>query len=343
MAIDGRVCYLRHTVSYESYIAAVGAHVPERRMHNDELAALVDTSDEWIFSHTGIRYRHIAAEGQSASDLAEPAARQALSRAGIAAEEVDLVLLATSTPDYLGLPSTACVVQQRLGATRAAAMDITAACTGFVYALETARTFVAAGAARTVLVIGSEVYSSIIDWTDRRTCVLFGDGAGAAVVRRAESDSPSRLLPAILGSRGADAQALYVPAGGTRNRLRRDETTESDLKLQMDGRRVYTFAVTIVADVIQSLLSREGMAFEDLAYVVPHQANVRIIQAAAKRAGWDPARFYTNIAEYANTSAASIPIALNEMSQKGLLHRGSPLATVGFGGGLTWGGMLLYW
>lgn len=312
-------------------------------MHNDELAQMVDTSDEWIYSHTGIHYRHIAADDEAASDLAVPAARQAMERAGLGPEEIDLVLVATSTPDYVGLPSTACVVQDKLGIPAAGAMDVMAACTGFIYGLETARTFVESGAARNVLLVGTEVYSKIVNWSDRRTCVLFGDGAGAVIVQPAPEDGASRIEPALLGSRGSGAESLYRSHGGTKHRYVPGETPEEDLKLKMDGQRVYNFAVSTVVDVIRRLLERNELTFNEVDYVVPHQANERIINAAAKRAGWESERFYVNIAEYANTSAASIPLALNEMYEKELLARGMRLVTVGFGSGLTYGGNLLTW
>ncbi|MFW5694673.1 MAG: beta-ketoacyl-ACP synthase III [Alkalispirochaeta sp.] len=324
-------------------IASVGAYVPARRMHNDELATFLDTSDEWIYSHTGIHYRHIAADDQAASDLAVPAARIAMERAGVHPEEIDLVLVATSTPDYVGLPSTACVVQDKLGIPSAGAMDVMAACTGFIYGLETARTYIVAGAARNVLLIGTEVYSKIINWEDRRTAVLFGDGAGAVVVQPGNDGDSSRILPAVLGSRGSGAESLYRSHGGTRHQYVPGATPEADLKLKMDGRAVYNFAVSTVVDTIRELLTRNDTNFEAVDWVVPHQANERIINAAAKRAGWSRDRFYVNIAEYANTSAASIPIALNEMYEANRLTRGDLLATVGFGSGLTYGGNLLYW
>ncbi|MFP4151839.1 MAG: beta-ketoacyl-ACP synthase III [Alkalispirochaeta sp.] len=324
-------------------IASVGAYVPSRRMHNDELARIVDTSDEWIYSHTGIRYRHIAAENESAGDLAVPAAEQAIERAGIEPDDIDLVLLATSTPDYVGLPSTACVVQDRLDIKDAGAMDVVAACSGFVYALETARVYVEAGAMQNVLVVGSEVYSKIVNWEDRRTCVLFGDGAGAVVVQRSGKDDPGRIYPAILGSQGSGAESLYRSHGGTRNAYVPGTTPEGDLKLKMDGRKVYNFAVSSMGYVIQQLLNANELSFEEIDRVIPHQANDRIISAAAKRAGWDPKKFYVNIAEYANTSAASIPIAMNEMYEKGLMTRGGRYVTVGFGSGLTYGGNLFTW
>lgn len=312
-------------------------------MSNDEMAQIVDTSDEWIYSHTGIHNRHIAAPDEAASDLGTAAARKALDAAGITAAEIDLVLLATSTPDYVGLPSTACVVQDSLGISNAGAMDVMAACSGFVYALETARNFVEAGTAGNVLVIGAEVYSKIINWQDRTTCVLFGDGAGAVVVSAAKDNSESWVGKALLASEGKEAESLYRSHGGTRNRYVEGETPEEELYLKMNGRRVYNFAVRAVIDTIQHLLDEAGMRFEDLDYVVPHQANARILEAAAKRKGWDIDKFYINIAEYANTSAASIPIALGEMQAKGMLKRGMKLATVGFGSGLTYGGSLISW
>lgn len=312
-------------------------------MHNDELSTIVDTSDEWIFSHTGIRYRHIAADDEAASDLAVPAAREAMERARVTPQDIDLVLVATSTPDYPGLPSTACVVQDKLGIPESGAMDVIAACTGFSYGLETARVYVESGAAGTVLLVGTEVYSKIVNWEDRRSCVLFGDGAGAVVVQGHADASPSHILPGRLRSRGSGAESLYRSHGGTRNPYRPGETPESDLKLKMDGRKVYNFAVAAVVETIQAILDQNGLGFDELAWVVPHQANVRIIHAAARRAGWDVDRFYINIGEYANTSAASIPIALREMERSDRLHPGDLILAVGFGAGLTFGGNLIYW
>ncbi len=333
------------STSYQrAKIVSLGAYVPPRAVSNDEIATFVDTSDEWIASHTGIRNRFIADDSVAASDLALPAAQQALERANLEAEDIDLIILATSTPDYPGLPSTAAVLQNTLGAHRAGAMDVVAACSGFIYALETARVYIAAGAARHVLVVGTELYSRIINWEDRGSCVLFGDGAGAAVVSAVhEADDPGSISRGILGSRGAGAESLYRPAGGTRKPYIPGVTAESETKLSMDGRKVYNFAVAIVGQVINELLQQEGTRFESLAYVVPHQANSRIIEAVAKRNHWDADRFFRNIDRYANTSAASIPIALNEMIEKQMLKRGDTIVTVGFGAGLSWGGHLITW
>ena len=325
-------------------IRSVASYIPERRMTNDELATMVDTSDEWIFSHTGIRSRHIAADNEAASDMAREAALVAVERSGVTPNDIDLVLIATSTPDYTGLPSTACIVQDMIGADHAGAMDITAACTGFVYGLQTARAYVDSGSARNVLVIGSEVYSRLVNWKDRASCVLFGDGAGACVVSAStEGEERRGILDSFLRSKGAGARSLLRPAGGSRTPFVPGTTPDEDRYLYMDGRRVYVFAVNAIIEVIEALLSKNGLKFEDLDYVVPHQANVRIIEAACKRSGWDLSRFYMNIGEYANTSAASIPIALDEMAQKGLLKPGMTIATVGFGSGLAYGGNLIRW
>ena len=329
----------------EAYIRSVGSYVPPRRMSNHELAEFVDTSHEWIYSHTGIAYRHIASEDEAASDLALPAARKALEAADLTASEIDLVIVATSTPDYIGLPSTACVVQDAIGATNAGAMDIMAVCTGFVYALETARAFVRSGSARHVLLVGTEVYSKIMDWSDRNTCVLFGDGAGAVVVSPVENggEGGSRIIDSILRSEGSGAGSLLRPCGGTRKAYLPGQTPASELALQMDGRKVYVFAVRAIVDTVVEILERNQLAFDDVSYFVPHQANRRIIESAAKRLGISADRFYLNLEEYANTSAASIPLALDEMNTKGLLHRGDTIVTIGFGAGLTYGANLLVW
>lgn len=330
----------------KAYLASVGAYLPARRMHNDELATIVETSDDWIYSHTGIRWRHLAADDEATSDLAAAAARVALERASVAPEEVDLVLIATGTPDHLSLPSTASIVQEKLGLPRAGAMDVVAACSGFGYALETARAYVVSGAAKTVLTVGAETYSRILNWEDRSTCVLFGDGAGAVVVRGADDGDTSvgEIYPAILGSDGAGWQALVREIGGSRTPLAPDAVGEpAGYYLSMDGRAVYQFAVGTIIDTISELLRHRGLTFSDLAWVVPHQANTRIINAACKRAGWDAGHFYTNMDRVANTSGASIPIALNDLYEAERIRRGDLFATVGFGGGLSWAGNLVRW
>lgn len=326
----------------EARIQALAAYAPEKTLSNEEMSKFVDTTDEWIYTHTGIRSRHIAAADESASDIAMPACRKVLEATGTVPDELDLILVATSTPDYISMPSTACVIQHRLGANNAGAMDITAACSGFVYALEIARSFVVAGSARKVLVVATEVYSKIINWKDRNTCVLFGDGAGAALIRSAEDSRNGLLHRAFLRSDGSGAESLVRMHGGSR-RPAGPESTEADLMLSMDGRKVYNFAVRAVTDTISEVLSSEGLGIEDIDYFVPHQANVRIIEAAAKRLGAPVERFYMNMERYANTSAASIPLALGEMQERGLLKHGMRLLTIGFGAGLTYGGGLIEW
>lgn len=318
-------------------------------MKNDDWTQYLETSDEWIFTHTGIRERRIAADDQAASDLGLEAAKQALQRGTlfepdgtpIDPQEIDLILLATSTPDYLGLPSTACVVQDRLGIEHAGAMDLVAACSGFIYALETAKNFVETGSAKNVLVIGAEVYSKIINWKDRGSAVLFGDGAGAVIVGPSPQGSPSSILKSVLGSRGSGVEHLLRPAGGTRKPYIPGTTPEEELYLYMNGRQVYVFAVGAIIDTINSLLEINGYTMDEIDHIIPHQANRRIIEAACKRRGWPEQKFYMNMDRFANTSAASIPIAMDEMLSKGLLKRGQRIITIGFGSGLTFGGNLL--
>ncbi len=309
-------------------VLATGFAVPPRIMTNDELAAMVDLSGDWIESHTGIKERRIA-DGQTTSDLATEAARLTLERAGMAPEQVDQILVATSTPDHQGFPATASLVQHALGAIRAGAQDVYAASTGYVYAFETARAYIAARTARYVLVIGAEVFSRILDWTDRNTCILFGDGAAAVLL----GPSPEALgepwfVPSLLRSDGSGAAALMRPDGGA---------------VVMDGRRVYSFAITVVKDIILEILGRHGLSLDDVAWVVPHQANVRIVASAAQRLGLPLDRFYLNMERYANTWGASIPLALAEMDERGLLKRGQLIVTVGFGAGLSWGANLFRW
>jgi 3-oxoacyl-[acyl-carrier-protein] synthase-3 len=324
-------------------IRSTGTYVPVRRMSNDELPKHLDTSDEWIVSHTGIRNRHLAADDQVTSDLAVEAAQKALHRAQMQAGEIDLILVATATPDFVGFPATASIVQDKLGAANAAAMDIVAGCTGFIYGLETAKGFISSGCSRNVLVIGAEILTRHIDWQDRNTCVLFGDGAGAAVVSAEEGDQPTGLLYAHIRSDGSGARLLERTAGGSRFPFQSGTTPQSDAYLKMEGRQVYNFAVRVIVETIQVLLEKANLSVDRLKYIVPHQANVRIIEAAAKRAKIPIEKFYINIQEFANTSAATIPIALAELQGKHMLEPGDLLLTVGFGAGLTYGGNLLRW
>jgi 3-oxoacyl-[acyl-carrier-protein] synthase-3 len=322
------------------YIKSIGVEVPERRVSNAELATLIDTSDEWIRSHTGIGSRHIAADGSLTSDLAVRAARRALEKAGISVEDIDLIIVATATPDYFGFPSTACIVQEKLGALSCPAFDLSAGCTGFVYALKTASNILEADGKGHALVIGAETLSRITNWEDRSTCVLLGDGAGAAVLSRG-SEGESAFLASLIGADGSGAGDLRL-LQAERSRTFHPSAPIVPL-LEMNGRRIYNFAVKTVPEVIERLLKACGRKLEEFKWIIPHQANARIIQAVAKRLDMDESRFYMNIEEYANTSSASIPLALGEMDEKGLLTRGDLLMLVGFGAGLTYGGVVLRW
>ena len=322
------------------YIHSVGVEVPERRLTNAELAVRIETSDEWIRSHTGIGSRHIAADGALTSDLAAEASRRALARAGLAASDLDYIVVATATPDFFGFPSTACILGEKLGARGCPAFDLSAGCTGFIYGLDIAASLLAANRKSHALVVGAETLSRITNWEDRSTCVLLGDGAGAAVLTNRE-EGESRFIASHLGADGSGAGDLRLI------QAERATTFHPSIPLvpllEMNGRRVYNFAVETIPAVVERLLKLCGKKLEEFAWIVPHQANARIIQAAAKRLGASEERFYMNIEEYANTSSASIPIALNEMDEKGLLKRGDLLMLLGFGAGLTYGGTVLRW
>jgi 3-oxoacyl-[acyl-carrier-protein] synthase-3 len=336
-------------------IIGTGMAAPPCRITNDELAKKIDTSDEWIRSHTGIGARHIAGEEIAASDLALEASKKALCPQNIqpealaeAALSLDIIILATATPDYEGTPSTACVVQDKLGAKKAAAVDVVAGCTGFIYALETAAGFLAMDSGRKrALVIGTEVLSKFTDWSDRGISVLFGDGAGAVVLEKtgAPREGPGRrgLVRSILGADGSGAENLIFRRGGSRNPYKAGETLDKQIYLTMNGQAVYNFAVKAITETITEILARDGISADDLAFIVPHQANARIVQAAAKRLKIPEEKFFLNIEEYANTSAASIPITLDELNRGGRLKRGDLILTIGFGGGLTYGANLIIW
>jgi 3-oxoacyl-[acyl-carrier-protein] synthase III len=326
----------------KAVIQAVDSAIPAKRMTNEEFAAFLDTSDEWIRSHTGIGFRHIADPSVATSDLAAEACRKVLDRTGVSASAVDLVLVATVSGDFLGFPSVASIVQDRIGAVNAGAMDIAAGCTGFIYALETARAFILSGAARTVLVAGAETLSKLADWKDRNTCILLGDGAGAALVTRADGGDRG-ILRSVLRSDGSGARFIERTEGGTRFPFTEEAVDPARMCLKMDGRQVYNFAVKVVAEGITALMEEDHLGLDDVAWIVPHQANARIIEAAAKRARIPLEKFFMNIEEYANTGAASIPIALSEMSGRGLLKSGDLVITFGFGAGLTYGGNVIRW
>lgn len=329
-------------VLHTAAITGIGKYVPERVMTNDDLARIVDTSDDWIYSRTGIRERRIAATDQATSDLAFHAATAALAVAGRAPAELDLILVATCTGDFGSFPATAAILQERLGAKRAAAFDVTAVCAGFAYALDVAAQYVETGRYRTVLVVGAEIMSRIVDWSDRNTCVLFGDGAGAVVVERAET-SQGAILGSILGTDGAGAEHLNVPAGGTRTPLTADTLNAHQNCIYQNGREVYKFAVKIIGEAAIQALTSVGLTAADVSLFVPHQANIRIINAAAERMGLPMEKVAVNVHRYGNTSAASVPIALCEAWEAGRVQPGDVVVTVGFGAGLTWGANVIRW
>jgi 3-oxoacyl-[acyl-carrier-protein] synthase-3 len=314
---------------------------------NDDLALIVETSDEWIRSHTGIGSRHIAAENEATSDLAVGAVKNMLANISVPLESIDGIVVATATQDFIGFPATACVVQTKLGLDKILAFDIAAGCTGFIYALEVARGLIGNGTLRNILVIGAEKLSAVTDWTDRNTCVLFGDGAGCVLVSAGEEGNKKEgdgdILDSVLHAEGSGYGKLCIPKGGTSAPLTGDDALLDSIKLCMDGRAVYNFAVRVLCEVIDELLQRNDLTMEQIDWIVPHQANSRIIQAAAKRLKIDQAKFFMNIESYANTSAASIPIAMKEMQERDLLKRGQLILTVGFGAGLTYGGNLIRW
>lgn len=319
------------------HITGTGSYLPERVVTNDELAAKLDTTDEWIFSHTGIRSRHIGADDESTSSMASKAARAALASAGVAPEELGLIIVATSTSDYQAFPSTACLVQHELGAVNAACFDLQAACTGFIYALEAARGMMRNNP-RPALVIGAEMMSRIVDWTDRNSCILFGDAAGA-VVLEASHDVPGGIWHSILKADGSGAQ-LIVREGGARGLAAGPWMQHT---LQMKGRAVFNFAVKVFDDVLCGLLNRSGHTFADLACVIPHQANARIVEAVARRMEVPLETFYMNMETIGNSSAASIPVALDMALASNKIKEGDLIALVGFGAGLTYGGILMSW
>lgn len=309
-------------------------------MTNAELASMVDTSDEWITSRTGIRERRIAGPEEQTSDMAARAAEAALENAGIGAEEVDLILVATVTPDMF-FPSTACFVQQKIGARKAACFDVSAACSGFLYALEIAQQFITSHTYNTILVIGAEKLSSIVDWTDRNTCVLFGDGAGAAILRH--RGGSHGVIATHMGSDGAFADILYIPGGGSRYPTTRENIDQRLCAIKMNGKETYKQAVNAMLGAAKIALDSAGLTIADVCCVIPHQANIRIIEAIADRLALPLDRFMVNLDRYGNTSAAAVAIALDEANRTGRMKEGDYILLVVFGGGLTWASSVIQW
>jgi 3-oxoacyl-[acyl-carrier-protein] synthase-3 len=321
-------------------ILGTGSYVPEKVLTNSDLEKMVDTNDEWIVSRTGIRERRIAAPEEASSDLSVKAAEKALKSAGVSAEEIDLIIVTTVTPD-MNFPATACLVQEKLGAKKAGTFDLSAACTGFIYGVSTAAQFIATGVYNHILVVGVECLSRIMDWTDRNTCVLFGDGAGAAVLGPVEEGYGFQSF--VLGGDGSGGELLKLPAGGSRLPATEETVKARQHYIYMAGREVFKFAVRVMGSATEEALAKAGLTKEDIDFLVPHQANIRIIDSAVKRLGLTEDKVIVNLDRYGNMSSASIPVALDEAIQAGKIEKGDTVVLCGFGGGLTWGATVIKW
>ena len=322
-------------------IAGTGSYVPEKILTNEELASRVDTSDEWIVTRTGIRERRIAAPGEHTSHMATEAAKKALAQAGLDAADLDLIIVATITPDTL-TPATACYVQQALGAHGAVAFDISAACSGFLYAMKISKRLISDGAFNNALIIGAEKLSAFVNWEDRATCVLFGDGAGAAVLRKSTPGEGS-IIATEMGTDGRLTHLLNIPGGGSACPITIDNASERLATLAMLGKEVFKHAVNRMKEAAERVIERAGLSAEDIACVIPHQANLRIIDAIADRLAVPNERVFVNLHKYGNTSAAAVAIALDEAARSGAFKRGDHIVLVVFGAGLTWAAAAIRW
>ncbi len=319
---------------------SIGAYVPERILSNEDLEKMVDTSDEWITKRTGIKERHLAAEDEYTSDMAAKAARVAIDRAGMTTDEIDLVLCATVTPDYFNMPSTACLIADKLGIKNVQAFDISAACSGFVYALSVAKAYIESGMKKHILVVGAEKFSSIVDYTDRSTCILFGDGAGAAVIS-ASTEKAEGFVDLHASADGSYADFLVTPAPGSRNPVSQRVIDEGLQYVQMKGNETFKLAVKTLTKDVKEILAKNGIASEQIPHFVPHQANYRIIKAVGDALKMREDQVVLTVHKYGNTSAASIPMAINDIWESGRLKKGELMLLDTFGGGLTWASALL--
>lgn len=329
-----------------SSIIGTGSYMPARVMTNEDLSKIVDTSDEWITSRTGIKERRIAAPDEATSDMASEAARRAMADAGVKPEDIQLIIVATVTSD-MAFPSTACIVQKKIGAANAVCFDVSAACSGFLYALQVARHFINTGNRTTALVIGAEKLTSLVNWQDRNTCVLFGDGAGAVVIRKAceneEPDAQGRVLSTVMGSDGNLVDLLKVPGGGSACPLTPENIASRPNTIHMEGRETFKHAVTRMLEASQQALEMAGLTAADVSLVIPHQANARIIGAIAERLNLPNEKVFMNLDKYGNTSAATIPVALDEARRAGRIKKGDVILLVAFGGGFTWASSVIRW
>jgi 3-oxoacyl-[acyl-carrier-protein] synthase-3 len=321
-------------------IIGTGSYVPDRVLTNHDIEKMVDTTDEWIVTRSGIKERHIASEHEYTSDLAAKAAQRAIEQAGISPEEIDLIIVATVTPDMF-FPATACFVQKKIGAKRAACFDVSAACSGFLYGIEVAQQFITSHTYNTVLVIGADKLSTIVDWTDRNTCVLFGDGAGAAILRHRAGGHG--VVSTYMGSDGNYWDILQIPGGGCRMPMAHRSFDGKNRFIQMNGKETFKQAVTAMLNAANKALEQSGLRMDDLACIIPHQANIRIIEALASRMRLPMERFMVNLTRYGNTSAAAVAIALDEANRTGRMQIGEYVLLVVFGGGLTWASSVIQW
>lgn len=330
----------RPTPRLQAHIVGWGMAVPDRVLSNGDLSALVDTSDEWIRQRTGILERRIAAEGETTFTLSLQATQAALEVANLDPARLDLIIVGTVTPDH-SFPATACLLQDALGAEHAAAFDLSAGCSGFIYGMSIAADLLSVGSYKCALVVGAETLSRIVDWTDRNTCVLFGDGAGAVILQA--SDRPGGVLSSVLGADGSGGDLLMLPAGGSLQPASAESVQARQHFIHMQGRPVFRFATRVMAEASEEALARAGLSVDDVDLFIPHQANDRILQTAAKNLGVPDERLFTNLARYGNTSSASIPIALCEAIDQDLIKRGDIVVCVGFGAGLTWAATAIRW
>jgi len=321
-------------------ITGIGSFLPSKILTNQDLEKIVDTTDDWIIQRTGIRERRIVENDMVTSDLATHASFKAMEDAGISPAEIDMIITSTITPDYI-FPSTSCTIQQKIGATRASAFDILAACSGFVYALSIGRNFVNSGAAKTVLIVGSECLSRITDYTDRTTCVLFGDGAGAVVIQN--SQIKHQIIDTNLVSDGSQAEILIMPGGGSKNPTSLETVQKRMHYIQFKGKEVFKLAINNITNLVLDTVKKNGFTLEDIDLIIPHQSNLRIIEATMEKLKLPMGKAFINIDKYGNTSSASVPIAIDEAQKEGRLKKGSLVMLVAFGGGLTWGSSIIRW
>lgn len=321
-------------------IISTGSYIPEKVVTNADLEKMVETSDEWISTRTGIKKRHIARDDEAASDLAYMASVRALEKGGISPDELDMIIVATITPDML-FPATACILQDRLGARKIPAFDLEAACSGFLYGLSVANQFISTGVYRTILVVAAEALSKIIDWEDRNTCVIFADGAGAAIVKA--SDDNSGIISCYLGADGSGANLVGVPAGGSRMPASVETVKQRQHYMKMKGNELFKRAIKIMVQAVDRTLKMGNLTYEDLDFFIPHQANIRIIQAVTKRINLPMEKVYINLHECGNMSAASIAVALDQALDEGKINKGDKVLLTSFGGGLTWASIIMEW